>query len=180
MIFSFLFFQKSTGSDFSSGKDVEVTTYNGEIFRDTWFPAIVIKEFEDKTYLVRYLNSRSGDEAGAVKLTVDSQHIRPTPPRYLDRSYKLLEKVDVLCGMGWRSGVVNKILTEGRYNVYFKHENEAKEFNQSDVRPHVKWSNGNWVSDSKVLTLHLWEVAFVSMSCALLICAIVWKLGFLY
>ncbi|KAK0581481.1 hypothetical protein LWI29_014260 [Acer saccharum] len=141
--------QESTGSIFSSGTEVEVNVVNKENLRDIWFPAIVIKENVDGTFFVKYLNSRNGDEAATVRVALDSQHIRPTPPRYSDRKYELLERVDTSDGIGWRAGVITKVLTGGNYNVFFKNGNEDKELSHSDIRPHMEWSNGNWISKSK-------------------------------
>ena len=107
----------------------------------------------DGTFFVKYLNSRNGDEAATVRVALDSQHIRPTPPCYLDRKYELLERVDTSDGIGWRAGVITKVLTGGNYNVFFKNGNEDKELSHSDIRPHMEWSNGNWISKSKVSSL---------------------------
>ncbi|KAL5859281.1 hypothetical protein ACOSQ4_000577 [Xanthoceras sorbifolium] len=144
--------QQSTGSIFSSGTEVEVNVDNTENFRDIWFPGIIIKENMDGTFFVKYQNSRNGDEAGTVRVTLDSQHIRPTP-HYLDKTYELLETVDTTDGIGWRAGVITKVLNGGRYNVFFKHGNENKELSHSDIRPHVEWSNGNWINKSKEVLL---------------------------
>ncbi|KAB2017277.1 hypothetical protein ES319_D08G151500v1 [Gossypium barbadense] len=140
--------QQSTGSVFSSGTAVEVNV-DDESLRDVWFPAIVVKENEDKTFLVKYQNSKNDDESGTAKVVVDSLHIRPTPPRYADRNYELLERVDTTYNFGWRTGVITKVLTGRRYNVFFKHGNEDKELSHSDIRPNVEWTDGNWISKSK-------------------------------
>lgn len=147
----FCFLKQSTGSIFSSGASAEVNIENKENVRDAWFPATVIKENKDGTFLVKYQKSRNNGDAGTGRVTVDSKHIRPTPPRYVDRNYELLEKVDAAFGCGWRAGVIMKILAGDRYSVSFKHENEDKEVNHSDIRPHVEWRDGKWVSGSKVL-----------------------------
>ncbi|XP_022770770.1 DUF724 domain-containing protein 2-like isoform X4 [Durio zibethinus] len=140
--------QQSTGSIFSSGTTVEVNI-DKENLRDVWLPAIVIKENEENTFLVKYQSSRNDDESGTVKVVVDSLHIRPTPPRYADRNYELLERVDTIYNFGWRSGVITKVLTGRRYNVFFKHGNEDKELSHSDLRPNIEWIDGKWVSNSK-------------------------------
>ncbi|XP_039043550.1 DUF724 domain-containing protein 2-like [Hibiscus syriacus] len=139
---------QSTGSIFSSGTTVEVNIENENIGY-IWYPAIVIKENEDNTFLVKYQNSMNDDESGTVKVVVDSLHIRPAPPRYADRNYELLERVDATYNFGWRSGVITKVLTGRRYNVFFKHGNEDKEFCHSDIRPNVEWMDGKWISKSK-------------------------------
>ncbi|XWS36070.1 hypothetical protein CRYUN_Cryun20dG0052500 [Craigia yunnanensis] len=141
--------QLSTDSIFSSGTAVEVNI-DKENLRDVWFPAIVIKENGENTFLVKYQSSKNDDESGTVKVVVDSLHIRPTPPRYADRNYELLERVDTTYNFGWRSGLITKVLTGRRYNVFFKHGNEDKELSHSDMRPNVEWIDGKWVSKSKI------------------------------
>ncbi|KAL4342641.1 hypothetical protein GQ457_08G021810 [Hibiscus cannabinus] len=140
--------EQSTGSIFSSGTSVEVNI-DFENGPDIWYPAIVIKEYEDNSFLVKYHNSGNDDESGTVKVVVDSLHIRPTPPRYADRNYELLERVDATYSFGWRTGVITKVLTGNRYNVFFKHGNEDKEFFHSDIRPNIEWIDGKWVCRSK-------------------------------
>lgn len=133
------------GSTFSSGTDVEVN-FDKEDLRDAWFPAIVIKENEDNTFLVKYQNK----EAKQCKDTVDFLHIRPPPPRYADRNYQLLEKVDALCDFAWRAGVIIKVLAERIYVVTFKPGVRDKRLNHSEIRPFVEWKDGKWKSGSKV------------------------------
>ncbi|XVF80710.1 hypothetical protein PTKIN_Ptkin15bG0097000 [Pterospermum kingtungense] len=140
------------GSTSKAGSAVEVNI-DDENLRDVWFPAIVVKENGDNTFLVKYQSSKNDDESGTAKVTVDSLHIRPTPPRYADRNYELLERVDTTYNFGWRSGVITKVLTGRRYNVFFKHGNEDKELSHSDIRPNVEWIDGKWVSKSKEILI---------------------------
>lgn len=140
--------KQTTESIFSSGTEVEVT-FAKENPRDAWFPAVVIKENEDGTFQVKCKNSGKIDEAGK-KVTVDSHHIRPIPPCYVDRNYELLEKVDVPYSSGWRPGLITKLLAGRRYNVFFKQGNEDKEVNHSQIRPHAEWVDGRWICKSKV------------------------------
>jgi len=147
--FSIWFLKQATGSVFSSGTEVEVNLEKDNV-RDIWLPAVVIKENEDKTFLVKCLSARNSDEAGPMKTIVDFLHIRPTPPLYADRNYELLERVDTRYGFGWRSGVITKLLAGRRYNVFFKHGNEDKELSHTKIRPHLEWVDGKWISKSKV------------------------------
>ncbi|OMO64050.1 hypothetical protein CCACVL1_22090 [Corchorus capsularis] len=144
--------QQSTGSIFSSGTAVEVNI-DKENVRDVWFPAIVIKELGESSFLVKYQSSRNDDESGTEKVVVDSLHIRPTPPRYADRNYELLEKVDTTYNFGWRSGVITKVLTGRRYKVFFKNANEDKELTHADIRPNVEWIDGKWISKSREVVI---------------------------
>ncbi|KAH9786896.1 DUF724 domain-containing protein 7 [Citrus sinensis] len=121
--------EQSTGSIFSPGTAVEVNLDNKESLRDVWFPAIVIKENVDGTFFVKYQNSKNSEEAATVKVTLDSQHIRPPPPRYVDRNYELLEKVDTSYGFGWRAGVITKVLAGRSGLIFFQEEgNDAPPF----------------------------------------------------
>ncbi|GMI76010.1 hypothetical protein HRI_001270100 [Hibiscus trionum] len=146
--------QQSTGSIFSSGTAVEVNIEN-ENLDNIWYPALVVKENEDNTFLVKYQNSTTDDETEMVKVVVDSLHIRPVHPQYADRNYmlcgnyKLLERVDATYNFGWRTGIITKVLSGKRYNVVFKNGNEEKELCHSDIRPNVEWIDGKWVSLSK-------------------------------
>ncbi|KAL9347996.1 hypothetical protein Peur_059362 [Populus x canadensis] len=140
--------QQATGSVFSSGTEVEVNLEKDNV-RDIWLPAVVIKENEDRTFLVKCQSSWNSDEAGTMKTIVDSLHIRPTPP-HADRNYELLERVDAHYGIGWRSGVITKLLAGRRYNVFFKQGNEDRELSQSKIRPHMEWVDGKWISKKEV------------------------------
>ncbi|XP_034904081.1 DUF724 domain-containing protein 6 isoform X3 [Populus alba] len=143
--------QQATGSVFSSGTEVEVNLEKDNV-RDIWLPAVVVKENEDRTFLVKCQSSWNSDEAGTMKTIVDSLHIRPTPP-HADRNYELLERVDAHYGIGWRSGVITKLLAGTRYNVFFKQGNEDRELSQSKIRPHMEWVDGKWISKKEVRIL---------------------------
>lgn len=134
--------------DFSARKEAEVYFENS----DVWFPATVLKEIKNGTYLVEVKRSNyNGDgEAGTSNVTVDSFHIRPSPPRLEDRKYDLLDKVDALYDFGWRRGVIIKILTDRNYLVSFNRLKNQKDFNHSQLRLHMEWIDGKWVSGSEV------------------------------
>ena len=151
-----LVLKKKAESIFSSGKDVEVNIKQ-EILRDAWFPAIVIKENGDDTFLVKCQTSRNGDETGLEKITVDFLHIRPPPPPppHVNKKYDVLEKVDAFCDFAWRPGVIVKLQADKNFLVFFKLANENRVINQSEIRPHVEWKDGKWVSGSEVCSLSL-------------------------
>lgn len=148
--------KKKAESIFSSGTDVEVNIKKDNL-RDAWFPAIVIKENEDDTFIVKCQSSRNGDEAGVEKITVDLLHIRPHPPHPpVNKRYDVLEKVDAFWDFAWRPGVIVKLFTDTRYLVFFKLANENKIINQSEIRPHVEWKDGKWDRGSEVWSLPLY------------------------
>ncbi|XP_038683620.1 DUF724 domain-containing protein 6-like isoform X2 [Tripterygium wilfordii] len=134
-------------SIFSSGAAVEVNP-DSPSHCDVWFPAIVVKDYGDNNFFVKY-NPEYGEDVDAKKIYVDLLHIRPIPPLYQDRSYELLEKVDTSYGTGWRAGVITKDLTGGKYTVFSKQGNEDKELSHSEIRPHLEWIDGKWISASK-------------------------------
>ncbi|KAF5455430.1 hypothetical protein F2P56_025003 [Juglans regia] len=136
---------QETGSIFSSGMDVEVNVKK-ENLCDAWFPAILIKDNRDDTFLVKYKSSRNGVEADFGSITVDLLHIRLSPPPpHADKKYDVLEKVDAFCDFAWRAGVIARRITD-KYLVYFKHANEDRIIDQSKIRPRVVWKDGKWVS----------------------------------
>lgn len=140
------------GSTFSSGSDVEVNFQKEDLY-DAWFPAIVIKENEDNTFYVKYKNPvamQGKDNVDFLKDNVDFLHVRPSPPCYTDRSYKLLDKVEALCDFAWRVGVITKVLAERMYAVNFKHGRKVKELSHSEIRPLVEWKDGKWNIGYKV------------------------------
>ena len=134
---------------FTVGKKVEVS-FDKENLREVWFPATVLKNSGDNTFLVEYQQPGSGDEAVLHKVTVDQSHIRPSPPHLRDKNFVLLEKVDAYYDYGWWSGVITKELADNRYNVYFKHTKKDREFICTKVRPHIEWKGGKWFNTSQV------------------------------
>ncbi|XP_042991798.1 DUF724 domain-containing protein 2-like isoform X3 [Carya illinoinensis] len=136
--------QQRTGSVFSSGMPVEVNIKKGNL-SDAWFPAIVIKENGDDTFLVKY---KSSDESNLGRVTVDILHIRVSlpPPPQANIKYDVLEKVDAFYDFAWRPGLIAKRINDTRYLVYFNRTNEDKIINLSNIRPRVEWKDGKWVS----------------------------------
>ncbi|KAI7751527.1 hypothetical protein M8C21_013386 [Ambrosia artemisiifolia] len=133
---------------FAVGKKVEVS-FEKESLRDVWFPATVLKDLGNSTFLVEYQQPGGGDEGLLHEVTVDKHHIRPSPPYLRDKNFVLLEKVDAYHDFGWWSGVVTKKLADNRYNVYFKHTKKEQEFVHSKVRPHMEWKGGKWFNTSQ-------------------------------
>ncbi|XP_076958893.1 DUF724 domain-containing protein 7-like [Bidens hawaiensis] len=140
--------QGTAGLLFTVGKKVEVS-FERENLRDCWLPATILKNTDNNTFLVEYQQPGTGDEAILHKTTVDYLHIRPTPPHLRVKNFVLLEKVDAYYDFGWWSGVVTKELADNRYNVFFKHTKQEREFVYSRVRPHMEWKGGNWFNASQ-------------------------------
>lgn len=133
------------GSTFSSGTHVEVNIDNEEL-SDAWIPAIVLKENDDNTFLVKYLNTK----AKIYNNIVDSLHIRPTAPLYAGRTYELHEKVEAFCDSVWRAGEITKLLPGKMYTVTFRHGIKSNKLGGAEIRPLMKWKDGKWDVESKV------------------------------
>lgn len=147
---------------FTVGKKVEVC-FEGENLRDVWFPATVVENSGNNSFLVEYQQPGIGDEATVHKVTVDYLHIRPSPPHLRDKNFVLLEKVDAYSDFGWWSGVVTKELAGNRYNVFFKHTKKEREFDCSRVRPHMDWKGGKWFTTSQVfISSFTWLTSLLS------------------
>jgi len=136
---------------FSVGKNVEVS-FDRDDRRDAWFPSKVLEHLENGSFLVeRY---RTIDKKASIdKVTVDSFHIRPLPPHIKRKKFNLLEKVDAFYDLAWWSGVITRELADSRYTVFFKHTNMEKELNDSDLRPHMDWKDGQWFTTSRVWSI---------------------------
>ncbi|XP_052191238.1 DUF724 domain-containing protein 6 [Diospyros lotus] len=135
-------------SVYSAGKRVEVS-FVREDCGEAWFPATVLEDLCNGSFLVEYHSIGDHDENVLQKVIVDLLHIRPSPPHLKEKNFGLLEKVDAFYRFGWWAGVITKELAEKRYIVYFKHTNEDKELSQSELRLHMEWSDGKWVAASK-------------------------------
>ncbi|XP_055818025.1 DUF724 domain-containing protein 3-like isoform X2 [Solanum dulcamara] len=139
--------QRTDSLMFSVGKNVEVS-FDRDDRRDAWFPSKVLEHCENGSFLVeRY---RTVDNKASIdKVTVDPFHIRPLPPHIKRKKFNLLEKVDAFYDLAWWSGVITRELADSRYIVFFKHTNREKELNDSDLRPHMDWKDGQWFTTSR-------------------------------
>lgn len=136
--------------NFSEGSLVEVSS-DEEGFEGAWFTATVVKLLDNGNYLIEYQNLRNDDDTAFLQEEADRLYVRPRPPDIGPfKSFKVLEEVDALYNDGWWVGVVSKVLKGQRYRVQFKGNNEELEFNHADLRLHLDWINGKWVTPSQV------------------------------
>ncbi|XP_009779475.1 protein AGENET DOMAIN (AGD)-CONTAINING P1 [Nicotiana tabacum] len=137
--------------NFSEGSLVEVSS-DEEGFEGAWFTATVVKLLDNGNYLIEYQNLRNDDDTAFLQEEADRLYVRPRPPDIGPfKSFKVLEEVDALYNDGWWVGVVSKVLKGQRYRVQFKGNNEELEFNHADLRLHLDWINGKWVTPSQAL-----------------------------
>ncbi|PIA47549.1 hypothetical protein AQUCO_01400295v1 [Aquilegia coerulea] len=121
------------------GEAVEVRL-DDETCHGAWFPATILKRISDYSVLVAYKRLRFGEVVEQLTEIIDSLHVRPSPPLSSDsKNFDVLEKVDAFYDFGWWTGVITKVLPNDKYIVFFKHQNEEKEFSRSDLRLHMDW-----------------------------------------
>ncbi|KAI3449368.1 hypothetical protein Pfo_006033 [Paulownia fortunei] len=140
--------QSIAGLMFDVGRKVEVS-FDREDYQDAWFPATIHEDLGNGAFMVEFSSADNDNKAQALKVTIDSLHVRPCPPLLKDKNFVLLEKVDAFFDFGWWSGVITKELENSRYIVFFKQMKRDKEFNQSELRPHMEWKDGKWFTSSQ-------------------------------
>ncbi|XP_016649798.1 PREDICTED: uncharacterized protein LOC103333120 [Prunus mume] len=133
--------ERMAGSFFSPGTAVEVNLYKEHLFC-AWFPAIYLGELGANYFLLQYKSSNNCD----VKVVVGGKQIRPQPPKLAERDFNLMEKVDAFFDMGWWVGEIIKVLSGKKYVVCFKLTKEVKQYSQSELRRHMYWTDGRWVT----------------------------------
>ncbi|KAL1833007.1 hypothetical protein ACET3Z_002658 [Daucus carota] len=134
---------------FSKGKRVEVSLEKVENC-EVWFPAVVEEETGNNCFLVEYQCIGKNGVPESLRVKVDFLHIRPSPPQFV-KNYDLLEKVDAYLDFGWWSGVITKELPDSKYLIFFKQTKKQRIVNQSEIRAHMEWKEGNWFSASQEL-----------------------------
>ncbi|CAA7014295.1 unnamed protein product [Microthlaspi erraticum] len=144
-----------------SGTMVEVSCKIDKL-EDVWVPALIVKEDNDddeqKRFIVKCCDDKSftfdgDDDAKPNILAVDLCNVRPKPPPCFVEKYDLLDRVDAFRGgLGWRQGLVRRILSEERYIVSFVATKEESVFKHSNLRLSQDWEDGVWLQQPKSLT----------------------------
>ncbi|XP_024029730.1 DUF724 domain-containing protein 6 [Morus notabilis] len=142
--------EDTTALIYTPGIEVEVNRHD-EVPCRAWLPATVVGQVGYTSFLVRYKSSHSDGEEGPQQETVNCDQIRPHPPEMEGNNFYLLEKVDVFHGSCWWVGLVTKLLEGKKYIVTLRHKKEM-EFSNSELRPHLEWIDGQWVTKSKGVT----------------------------
>lgn len=148
---------------FRSGTMVEVSCKTDKL-EAVWVPALIVKEDDDddeqKRLIVKCCDNKSftfdgGDDAKPNMIAVDLCDVRPKPPPCFVEKYDLLDRVDAFRGLGWRQGLVRRILSEERYIVSFVATKEEYVFKHSDLRLSKEWEDGVWLQQPKVNYSHI-------------------------
>ncbi|KAK4378824.1 hypothetical protein RND71_000686 [Anisodus tanguticus] len=145
---------------FTNGAEVEISS-DEEGFRGAWYEGTVIRPIPKK----QRRNNNDDDESSKNKLrvlveyktlmadkkgknplkeTMSLVQLRPRPPPERRRRFKVSEEVDANYNDGWWEGVVMEVLDGGRYSVFFRGTRDQLEFDESQIRIHREWANGEW------------------------------------
>ncbi|CAN6988914.1 DUF724 domain-containing protein 8 isoform X1 [Brassica rapa] len=118
---------------------VEVNDTDDDDEVDVWVPSVIVKVMGDKkSFIVKPFKHISWDDGETPKpnRTVGLSSIRLTPVHVsVERSYGLMESVEVFLEPGWRSGTVTSLLCENRYTVCLNATNESLVFKHDALRP---------------------------------------------
>ncbi|XP_062119899.1 protein AGENET DOMAIN (AGD)-CONTAINING P1-like isoform X2 [Humulus lupulus] len=135
--------------EFEIGSLVEIRNEE-EGFEGSWYTASIVKSVDNEKYCVQYKTIRTETGEKFLCEEVDRRNIRPYPPEIIRvDSFGLNEEVDAYYNDGWWEGVICKVLSRGRYRVYFKSSDEEILFEHEELRLHQNWINHTWVWNSK-------------------------------
>ncbi|KAF3670574.1 hypothetical protein FXO37_08474 [Capsicum annuum] len=144
---------------FANGTEVEISS-DEDGFRGAWYDGTVMRPIFKKQrknneddeggdskirVLVEY-KTLMADKKGKkpLKETMSLVQLRPKPPPERRRKFKVSEEVDANYNDGWWEGVVMEVLSDGRYSVFFRGTRDQLEFEESQIRTHREWANGEW------------------------------------
>lgn len=129
------------------GVSVEVSS-DEEGFSGAWFPATILRKI-GSVFLVEFRDLMTDDEKSKLKEKVKAHLIRPEPPALNRQCFFLNEEVDAYDQDGWWKGVVDGILPQNKYVIYFGQTLEKLEYDITKLRLHQDWIDGKWVSSSE-------------------------------
>ncbi|XP_060190327.1 protein AGENET DOMAIN (AGD)-CONTAINING P1-like [Lycium barbarum] len=138
---------------FRKGDHVEVASKE-DGFLDSYYEAIVISQPFKKDYIIQYKTLLKDDLSGPLKELVTLSELRPVPPRITANVFSLFDQVDAFDNDGWWVGIITgKIGT--KYYVYFDTFGVECEYDESDLRAHQDWVDGQWISSKEQLVYNL-------------------------
>lgn len=105
-----------------------------------WFPGKVVD-----------LNLCEGEEKMTVEYTTDeiksnikANKIRPAAQTTDQKSFQMMDYVDVYYNNGWSKGQVKMVLGDNTYSVCLGNSMEVMQFKPSEMRIHREWEDGVW------------------------------------
>lgn len=136
--------------NFEEGSLVEVRIEE-EGFEGSWYAAKIVQVLGEDKFLVQFRTIKVDTGEKFLKLEVEGRNTRPYPPdTIMVDNFSLYEKVDAFYNDGWWEGWISKVLTRGRYKVYFEHTDEEIVFEHTYLRLRQNWINSTWVMASQV------------------------------
>lgn len=82
--------------------------------------------------------------------TITADKIRPATPTSDQKSFEMMDKVEVFYNNGWSSGQISMVLGDNTYSVCLYTSMETILFKHSDLRIHREWKDGVWKMADKV------------------------------
>lgn len=129
------------------GYEVEVCSKQ-DGFVGSYYAATVIKGHGDNSYAVQYKNLVTEDESRPLIEVVGAEEVRPVPPKVSATGFALFEEVDAFDNDGWWVGKISG-RKGSKYNVFFDKYGVEIAYPSSQLRAHLEWVGGNWVSPKK-------------------------------
>ncbi|WZZ89333.1 hypothetical protein YC2023_117912 [Brassica napus] len=135
---------------FQIGAEVEILFTDDEI----WYPGNVVdlKLCEELEELTVEYTTLFADQHRLQKLqdTITADKIRPATPTSDQKSFEMMDKVEVFYNNGWSSGQISMVLGDNTYSVCLYTSMETILFKHSDLRIHREWKDGVWKMADKV------------------------------
>jgi hypothetical protein len=129
------------------GDEVEVCS-KLDGFVGSHYAGTVVAEYRHKTYAVRYKTLVTEDECRPLVEVVGEDEMRPEPPKVLASGFALFEEVDAFDNDGWWVGKITG-RKGSNYYVWFDKYGEEIAYPFSQLRAHLEWVGGKWVSSKK-------------------------------
>ncbi|CAN6974240.1 unnamed protein product [Brassica rapa subsp. trilocularis] len=144
---------------FQIGAEVEILSSDDEI----WYPGKVVdlKLCEGLEELTVEYTTLFADQHRLQKLqnTITADKIRPATPTSDQKSFEMMDKVEVFYNNGWSSGQISMVLGDNTYSVCLYTSMETILFKHSDLRIHREWKDGVWKMADKTDTTPFHETA---------------------
>ncbi|WZZ73007.1 hypothetical protein YC2023_084377 [Brassica napus] len=135
---------------FQIDAEVEILSTDDEI----WYPGKVVdlKLCEGLEELTVEYTTLFADQHRLQKLqdTITADKIRPATPTSDQKSFEMMDKVEVFYNNGWSSGQISMVLGDNTYSVCLYTSMETILFKHSDLRIHREWKDGVWKMADKV------------------------------
>ncbi|CAN6972502.1 unnamed protein product [Brassica rapa subsp. trilocularis] len=136
---------------FQIGAEVEILSTDDEI----WYPGKVVdlKLCEGLEELTVEYTTLFADQHRLPKLqdTITADKIRPATPTSDQKSFEMMDKVEVFYNNGWSSGQISMVLGDNTYSVCLYTSMETIIFKHSDLRIHREWKDGVWKMADKMV-----------------------------